>query len=280
MKKIAFLCDFYLEDFLGGGEICNECVIQNFKNKKYTVEKLRTNQVNINTIANYKDYFFVVGNFLLLKQDTINFIKDNINYVIYEHDYKFLKNRNPAKFLNFEAPSHQILFYDFYKNAKKIICQTDFQKNIVEKNLKLDNVISLGTNFWLEKHYDVFEKMFNQEKKQKCAVIEYNVDHKNTKGAIEYCIKNNLEFDLISDKNYENFLKKLGSYKSFVFLPKTPETFSRTILEARMMNVEIYSNNLIGCTKEEWFKDYKGLELIRYTKEKNKQAFKIFEELV
>lgn len=280
MKKVVFLCDLFLEDFLGGGEICNECVIQNFINKNYHVEKIYTNKTNSKILANYKDCFFVVGNFVFLENETIEYIKNNLNYVIYEHDYKFLKNRNPAKFINFEAPNEQIIFYDFYKNAKKIICQSKFQKSILEKNLKLDNIISLGTNFWLDSQYKIFEETADKEKIKKCAIADYNIPHKNTAGAIQFCLKNNLEYDLIKDSNYENFLKKLGSYGSFVFLPQTPETFSRTILEARMMNVETYTNGLIGCKKEDWFALYKGKDLIEFTKQKNQEAYKIFEELV
>ncbi len=277
--KIIFLADYFLEDILGGGEICNECVIKHLKNDN-EVLKIKTQNINLKLISDYRDYFFIIGNFVFLNKEVLNFIKENCNYVIYEHDYKFLKNRNPARYINFIAPQEEIIFYEFYKNAKKIICQTDFQKNIVEKNLKIDNVISLGTNFWLDSHYKLLEEYSNIDKNNKYAVVAYQIEHKNTIGAIEYCKKNNLEFNLIQDQNYESFLKKMGVNKGLVFLPKTPETFSRTVLEARMMNIEVRSNNLIGCTKESWFHDYKGIDLIKYTKNKNKQAYKIFEELL
>lgn len=277
--KIAFIADFFLEDILGGGEICNECVIKHLE-KKHQIVKLKSDKINLEIISNYKDYFFIVGNFVFLKNDVYNFILNNCKYIIYEHDYKFLKNRNPAKFVNFIAPNKEIIFYDFYKNAKKIICQTEFQKIILQKNLNLNNIVSLGTNFWLETHYNLLEEYSNICKNNKYAIVDYQIDHKNTIGAIEYSKKNNLDFELIKDKNYESFLKKLGVNKGFIFLPKTPETFSRTVLEARMMNLETKINNLIGCSKEEWFVHYKGLDLINFTKEKNKQAFKFIEELI
>jgi len=278
--KIIFLCDFFLDDILGGGEICNECVIENFKKKDKEVVKLKTKNTDIKTIANYKDTFFIIGNFTFLSKETIDYITNNINYCIYEHDYKFAINRNPAKYVNFLLPKNEIIYYDFYKNAKKIICQTDFQKEIFEKNLNFSNIISLGTNFWLDSHYDIFEKLSNISKNNKTAIIDYAIEHKNTAGSIAFCKKNNLFFELIKDYNYENFLKKLGTYSNFVFLPQTPETFSRTVLEARMMNVNVYSNSLIGCTKEPWYKEYKGKDLISFTKEKNKQAYKFFEDLL
>jgi hypothetical protein len=278
--KIVFLCDFFLEDILGGGEICNECVIDNFKKKDKEVIKLKTKDTDLKTIANYKDNFFIIGNFTFLNKEIIDYITNNINYCIYEHDYKFASNRNPAKYVNFLLPKNEIIYYDFYKNAKKIICQTDFQKDIFEKNLNFSNIVSLGTNFWLDNHYQIFEELSSISKNNKTAIIDYAIQHKNTAGSIAFCKKNNLNFELIKDYNYENFLKKLGTYSNFVFLPQTPETFSRTVLEARMMNVDVYSNSLIGCTKEPWYKEYKGKDLISFTKEKNKQAYKFFEDLL
>ena len=76
-----------------------------------------------------------------------------------------------------------------------------------------------------------------------------------------YCQANNLEYELVSSPEYIQFLKRLGANKKFIFLPKTPETLSRVVVEARMMGLSVITNNLVGATKEEWFK-LKGIELI------------------
>ena len=34
-------------------------------------------------------------------------------YLIYEHDHKYLSSRNPADFDNFQAPKEEIINYDF-----------------------------------------------------------------------------------------------------------------------------------------------------------------------
>ncbi len=72
------------------------------------------------------------------------------------------------------------------------------------------------------------------------------------------------------------FLKNLSKNKNLIFFPRTPETFSRIVVEARMMNMGLVTNNLIGATKEPWFKK-KGLELIDVFIEKRKEIAEVIE---
>lgn len=277
--KIIFLADIFLEDIIGGGEICNECIFLFFK-KKYNIEKIRCHTYSLEQAKKNKDVIYIIGNFSLLSKDVVDYITNNSKYIIYEHDYKFHALRNPAKFINFIIPKNQLIYNDFYKNAIKIICQSKFQKEIFFNNLGFNNIISIGTNFWLNEHYNIMEQMSKKNKNDLCAIIDYNISHKNTIGAIKYCSDNKLNYELIVDENYINFLKKLGSYKKFIFLPQTPETFSRTTIEAKMMNVEPLTNNLVGCKKEDWYYNFKGIELIQLMKEKNISAYNLFEELI
>lgn len=277
--KIVFLSDAFLKNINGGGEICDDCICNSLQ-EKHDILKLETYKINLNNIDSLKSYFFIISNFTLLSEEVKSFIKNNLNYIIYDHDYKFVVDRNPAKYINFKVPDNLLINIDFYKNAKKIICQSTFQKNIFEVNLNLKNIISIGTNFWKEEDYDIIKNMSNIQKKDFYAVLESPIDHKNTIGSVEYCKNNNLQYELIPPMDYKNFLQCFGKYKGFIFLPKTPETFSRTVLEAKMMNMQVISNNLIGCKKEDWYKKYNGNDLIDFTKQKNQEAYKIFEELI
>ena len=94
--------------------------------------------------------------------------------------------------------------------------------------------------------------------------------HKNTQGAIRYCKLKNLDYDLILQCSYEEFLKRLGSNNKFLFLPQTPETLSRIVVEARMMGMTVLTNNQVGATKEDWFK-LKGEELIAVMQNKREE---------
>jgi len=64
-----------------------------------------------------------------------------------------------------------------------------------------------------------------------------------------------------------------------VFFPKTPETLSRIVVEARMMGVKIITNKLVGATKEEWFK-LKGVELVEEMRARREQILKTIVDLL
>ena len=73
----------------------------------------------------------------------------------------------------------------------------------------------------------------------------------------------------------------MGSNESFVFFPQTPETLSRVVVEARMMDMKVITNNLPGAVKEPWFKK-RGTELIDIMRNKRQEisniVINIFEE--
>ena len=69
---------------------------------------------------------------------------------------------------------------------------------------------------------------------------------------------------------YRLFLERIGANDTLLFLPKTPETLSRIVVEARMMGMKVITNARVGATKEEWFK-LKGKELIDLMKQKREE---------
>tara|TARA_Y100000034_G_C6666845_1_gene292577 strand:- start:313 stop:645 length:333 start_codon:yes stop_codon:yes gene_type:complete len=97
-----------------------------------------------------------------------------------------------------------------------------------------------------------------------------NIDHKNTNDAIKYCSLQRKKYELIPPLPYYDFLKRLGTNDTLVFLPKTPETLSRIVVEARMMGMRVITNNRVGAAKEEWF-SLKGKELIEVIRHKREE---------
>ena len=181
-------------------------------------------------------------------KDALQFKK----YIIYEHDHKYLKSRNPATYPDFLAPQKEIVNKQFYQNAVATLCQSNFHRDIVYKNLRMKNILSLGGNLWSQHHLSLFSEMCSVEKSDKCSIMQSHIPHKNTIDAIRYCNIKNISYDLIPSLPYEKFLRRLGSNKSLVFFPKTPETLSRIAVEARMMNMKVITNGLVGASKEDW----------------------------
>ena len=263
MNKIVFIADLFVDQMIGGGELNNEELINLLKERGHKVEKQNSYLVDVKYLASNEDSFFIVSNFFDLSYECKDWLCYNANYIIYEHDHKYLEFRNPAVFENFKAPIKEIRNYFFYKNAKKIFCQSNFHKDIVEKNLQLSNIISVGGNLWSLNSFKKLRELLKIEKSSACSIMDSIWPHKNPGAAIQYCKSKNLKYELISDDNYIEFLEKLGKNQKLVFFPGTPETLSRIVCEARMMGMSVVTNQLVGAAQEEWF-SLKGAPLIEH----------------
>ena len=75
---------------------------------------------------------------------------------------------------------------------------------------------------------------------------------------------------MIDFKDPIGFLKELGTHKALVFFPKTPETLSRVVVEARMMGMGTKTTQNIGALREPWFSK-KGSELVELMRNKREE---------
>jgi hypothetical protein len=191
--------------------------------------------------------------------------------MIYEHDHKYLKNRDPAIFKDYIAPKTMIINQEFYKKAKVVFCQSSFHESIIKKNLNLDNLHNVSGNLWSTGSLKTMRILSKKQKKDCFSVMNSLIDHKNTREACFYCEKKGYKYELISSGDYQEFLGLLSSNKKFIFLPKTPETLSRVVVEARMMNIKVITNKRVGASYEDWFK-LKGEKLIDYMLNKRQET--------
>jgi hypothetical protein len=79
---------------------------------------------------------------------------------------------------------------------------------------------------------------------------------------------------------YKMFLNQIAKNKKLIFLPQTPETFSRLIIEAKMLNVESIINKNIGASYEDWFFNLNGQELINFMKNKKYEIVETIEKVI
>lgn len=269
MTDVVFIADFFVEHVLGGGEINNDELINILSSEGIIVHKIQSHLVTEQLINNFAASVFIIGNFINLSQPAREALFDK-KYVIYEHDHKYLKSRNPATYKNFQAPPDQIINKVFYKSANAVFCQSSFHSEIVTSNLKIDNIISLGGNLWSTEDLGLLRDLSSSKKRDSHSIMESSIPHKNTIDSIRYCKAKNLDYELIPSLPYKQFLKRLGGNKALVFFPKTPETLSRIVVEARMMDMRIITNKLVGASREDWFK-LRGEELIEVMEAKRQQ---------
>ena len=104
------------------------------------------------------------------------------------------------------APEEEIINYNFYEKAIATLCQSTFHKNIVQSNLDLDNVVNLSGNMWSDESLEKISVFSLESKSDSCAIMDSQISHKNTQGAVLYCKKNNLSYELIPNCEYHKFL--------------------------------------------------------------------------
>lgn len=259
--KIVFIADFFVDQVLGGGELNNEELLKILEDSSHQVIKINSHLVNSQFIKKHHDAKFIIANFINLHPECLDLMLKR-DYTIYEHDHKYLTTRDPAYFDNFIAPPEAIINRKFYKNAKAVFCQSQFHLDIIKKNLGIDNLINLSGNLWSTESIELIEQCAAAPKGDTCAVMDSPIAHKNTRDAVLYCEYKKMPYNLISSTKYSDFLSQMSRNGTFVFFPKTPETLSRVIVEARMMGMRIITNSKVGATQEEWYKA-KGLDLIK-----------------
>jgi glycosyltransferase involved in cell wall biosynthesis len=264
--KFIFISDFFADEVLGGGEINNEELANLLRKRGHSVIEKKCSSVTAETIGEDWECCYIIGNFVRLLEEVKDALKQT-RYIIYEHDHKYLRQRNPALFKDYVAPHTEIINRDFYGSALGVFCQSDFHCQIVQKNIHLDNIKSLGGNIWSEDTLKYIENLASQEKKECFSVMRSSIAHKNTIGSERYCESLGEQYELISSNNYHDFLKQLSKNDKFVFLPRTPETLSRVVVEARMLGAEVHTNARVGASSEEWF-SLKGQPLIDKMRER------------
>jgi len=261
VTKICYISDFLLIDLVGGGELNDHELCSLLKKKGFLITKKRSHEVEVKDIET--SCFYIISNFVMLKKEVVEYLEKKCNYIIYEHDHKYLKSRNPAIYKDYKAPKIELINIEFFKKAKKVFCQSSFHKSIMEMNTNLKNIYNVSGNLWSDDILSIIRVLNNKEKRNRYSILNSTTQHKNTKETIFYCDKKGYEYDLISSHEYQKFLSLMSKNNRFIFLPKTPETLSRVVVEAKMMGIKISTNKKIGATYEPWF-CLKGEELIDY----------------
>jgi len=279
LKKIVFITDFFLSDlpFGGGAEFNDEELTTQIEKSGVSVHKVRSRDLNIEFLKQLNEEVgIVLSNFTHLGEECKNYIEFNLNYIIYEHDHKYIIGRDPSKFVGFRAPNDSKINQNLYKNALAVFCQTDYHASILYRNLEIDNIYVTKCSFWSDDDFNVIQGLIDNDKEDVYSILSTSNANKNTQSTIKYCEKKNKNYELIADKDYYSFLKKLSKNNKFIFLPTTPETLSRVCVEARMLGCGVTTNSLVGCKYEKWF-SLKGKELIAYLRE---QKAKVVQNLL
>jgi len=275
--KCVFICDFYKTDLnnKGGAENNDSVLISLLEKYGFEVEKKYSKDISPQFIEQNKDKKFIIGNFVQFTEAAKQSISDK-HYIIYEHDHKYLRTRDPSKFLDFLAPEDQIINRDFYKNSKCVICLSNSQIESIKKNLKISNAESIGCSLWSSEKLDFISDICDTEKTKEYCVVNSQNPTKGTKLAEDFCHRSKCEYDLIESSDEQKFLKTLATYEKLVYIPTVLESLCRLVVEAKMLNCKVITKTqMLGASSQPWWK-LNGKELIGAIRAQQDTAFNIF----
>ena len=267
-KKVLLISDEpYSEMNNGGAESNNNEIIKILNSSGIQCDFLLTNDFN-NTLGLVQEYdLYIISNFYFISEQAKQFLYSK-KYIITEHDYKFVRERNPCFFPNLTVPPDRIIHEDFYKNAKFVLVQSGFQKDVFNRSIKLDNIINFSGNLWSEKTLDLILSLSKTPKNGKAAILgedDYGIKGRDV--SIEFCKKVHLKYELLPKTDHHSFLKNLSRYSTYVFFPRSPETLSRVCIEARLMGLSVITTDYTAAVHESFF-DYEPDKMIEYIKQK------------
>jgi len=275
---IIFIADFFKEQVLGGGELANDELIKRLSEKKYDIVTKRSHEVTTSFIEENADKFFIVANFTHLSREAIERLQTT-RYVIYEHDHKYIRTRDPSKYEDYIVPEYLFVNKDFYKNAKSVLCQSKIHAETVSKNLLLGNIVNLGCSLWSEEVLNHIESLSENKKEKKISIVKSGNKIKGTLEAVQYCKEKKMNYELISSADYKDFMKQLSQNDTLMFFSHVLESFCRLAVEARMLGCKVITNKNTAAAQEPWFK-LKGKELIKTIRENQERVVQTFVDII
>ncbi|MAG26395.1 hypothetical protein CMI47_12665 [Candidatus Pacearchaeota archaeon] len=262
---IIIVNDFFIEDLVGGAELTTEALIQS---TNLNIAKLRSKQVTVELLQQFQQLHWVFANTANIDLNLLPTIANNIKYSVINFDYRFCKYR--LKELHFESEKKKCdcandffgkLISTFMYQAESLWFMSEAQANIWFNEfpfLRDRNVTVLSSvfdeNFF--RRVMVLKAKLNSDeitKNNKYLVLGSTSWIKGTDDAIEYCEKNDLEFEVIAGLSYEKMLDKLAKSKGLVYLPRGGDTCPRLVIEAKLLGCDLILNNNVQHKDEEWF---------------------------
>lgn len=273
------LSDYLREDMpngLGGAELALEALIELIREDGNGIKnKLFVKRCAQATPEFIKDFngSIIVSNRQQLSEDCRKELYKK-RYLLYEHDFSFLRSRDAGMYEDLKAPEDQIINREIYERAEKVVCQSFCQSFAVKQNLGISAICTKG-NPWSQKSLDFYKTLQEVPKQHPYGVMLHPYETKGTAAAIKLCEDNDWQYTLIPPMAHKDFVTELAKCQIFVFTPEIFETFSRVCQEARFVNTDLIVNQRVAFNEEDYSR-LKGLEAIERAERNNKKIREFF----
>ena len=101
--NVVFVADAFVHQVFGGGELVNDEIIKGLHRQKTQVIRINSGNLKISDVKD-KNSLYIIGNFLGLSPQLKEYIQNNLNYYIVEHDHKYVINRDVSGYKDHIAP--------------------------------------------------------------------------------------------------------------------------------------------------------------------------------
>lgn len=280
MNPFVFVSDFFIEDYAqGGAELTMEALIQSCPE---TATKLHSRNITQELIEKNPDTNWILVNYSGARAAALQELGSNPNnkFWMIECDYKYCKYRSSHLHKlkeNVECDCHLSnipgkLTKGLMKRSQKTFFmsrgQLDEYCRLFPVMKTYDNLVVQGST-WSKKHLDKLVELeaFSKKKNGKWAVLGGATWIKNQEATEEHLRKLGLEYDLIGNLPYEDFIEKLSQYTGLCFIPRGFDTCPRIVVEAKLLGLELILGDLVQMKDDAWFvEDKKVLVESLYSK--------------
>lgn len=257
--RYVFVADFFAQDLTGGAELTSEALFESCPDK---IEKIHSASVNESLILKNLDKIWIFGNFANLQRQLLPLFIEKTKYFVLEYDYKYCAFRSPEKHaLNdgsckCEYSPWGKLIERFYANSLTTFWMSALQLHHYQskfQNLNADNVVlsSVFSDETLNKLKELRASI--KQKNDMWLVLGSDSWVKGTQAAVDWCLKNSKQYEIVANLKYEDMLKKIASSHGLVYLPAGGDTCPRLVIEAKLLNCQLQLNDNVQHRNEEWF---------------------------
>lgn len=278
---IVFLADLFVEDFLGGGELTTEAIIDSY-NGDADIIKIRSDQLTEEIIQEYRKNKWIICSFFNVKADLIlNIMSNAIDYSLIEYDYKYCIMRIPKLHkkqygMCCENTTRGQLISLFFQLASNVWYMSQKQKEWYEKTfpaIKAKNHGYVLSSILDKKTIDTIKSLDCSSKNNKYLIQDRDHILKGRQRAIKIAEEKELEYELFSNLKYEDMLKKFAESKGLIFTPTEFDTCPRVTIEAKLLGCDLILSENVQHAEEEWFKS-DSQTIIQHMKERTEFFWK------
>lgn len=261
-RRFIFVADVFVKDFVGGAELTFDALINgmpagdfSLSNNGGCITGTKTSELTDSYIEQNKDHIFIFGNCTsITKRQIQNLLHHKVQYYKVEMDFMYCVYRSShlhkiqtGKECDCNRNLDRKHIYAFFKFAQKVFFMSENQMNeykrLYPQMKDWNNLIVQFSTFGFFDLLLLDELRKNRTThNNKAIVLKSNSWLKAEKETVQYCVDNNIEYDLVGNMSPTDFLKKMSEYKTLIFLPKAYDTCPRLVLEAKYLGLEVVMN--------------------------------------